>query len=337
MHNALGLALFASFVSACAGAPGFVGKEAGRTTTTASPKAPAEGPAPKGADATAETADVPVWVNGSYLTCSWLAVAVSGAVSVQCSAYVPDQKAVTSVHWRVFAGASEIAAATGADVTLVVPLKQVVEAVVVADVKGAAAAPTQIAARFVDVLPGFEADGKLAACFASSAGASACLASAGVPVGPSERAEPAPVAAPPAPEPAPAPVAAPEPAAPATPAPAPTAPAPAPSPAPAYASSNYNGVNYHRGDANESCTEVCASLGGTRPETIALIGSGGDINECSALVLTFDDVFVVGSDTGFAGVGCSFDAEGVAHHVVSPATTQAAKAVGVRRLCACVN
>ncbi len=337
MRHAIRLALIASIASACAGAPGFIGKEVGRTTAPP-PAAPPSGSAPKDADAKAETADVPVWMNGSYLTCSWLGVTVSGAVSVQCSAYVPNQKSVTNVHWRVFAGASEIAAATGADVTLVVPVKAFVEAVVVADVKGAAAAPTQIAARFVDVLPGFEADGKLSACFASSAGASACLASAGVPVGPSVRAEPAPE---PAPEPVPAaplpaPVAVPEPAATATPAPTP-APLPAPNPAPAYAASNYNGVKYYRGGANESCTEVCATLGGTRPETIDTIGSGGDVNECSALVLLFEDLFVLGSDSGLAGVGCSFDAEGLPHHVVAPATTQAAKAPGVRRLCACLN
>src|SRR5690348_15950352 len=66
------------------------------------------------------------------------------------------------------------------------------------------------------------------------------------------------------------------------PAPSPT-PLPAPAPPPACTGMVIGGYCWHLSALNQSCTEVCAALGGSDAATINYVGSGGTIDNCKAV------------------------------------------------------
>lgn len=262
--------------------------------------------APTGGTGESEGTDVPAWVNGAYLTCDWRSVVTESQVEIQCAgrAATSAQPVIAPADgaWSATVASDEIATATTASGEELVAVF-ILPAPLTPDVAIAVTIGQEsLRAPVVALLPGFGHPADLAACLRAGGALTPCLQSVGIYLG----------AAVPLPTP--------------TPAPAPGAPPP---------HTTFNSVSYYLGPAGQSCDEVCSPLGGVHPATISVVGSQGSAINCVDVLSQFGTISVYDGQTAPEGIGCHMGLDDSGIRVTNPVTTQGAKALDARRICAC--
>jgi hypothetical protein len=114
-----------------------------------------------------------------------------------------------------------------------------------------------------------------------------------------------------------------------------------PSPAPVCVTYDHDCApgpsHFYPGEANQDCTEVCATHGGYAGVPTTGIGSSApDSERCRKILQTmYQSSAPVGTATHTVGLGCARLTGGTFVRYTSPNTTQGAKAATVQRVCAC--